>query len=152
MWYTGFLGFANFYRQFIQGFSRFATPRIFILKIASVADLAVGDKQDSQEIQIENWDEKKPTQKNCKSQRTTKSKKWIWAKKAEASRAKNLVQSGMFFITNARKAFTKLRLPFIVAPILNYFDPECHIWIETDTLGYVISRILSQLTSDDLGR
>ncbi len=70
----------------------------------------------------------------------------------EASRAKNLGQSGSFLTANARKAFTKLRQVFVKAPILNHFDPERHIRIETDASGYVIGRILSQLTLDDLGR
>ena len=42
-----------------------------------------------------------------------------------------------------RQAFTK-------APILQHFDPECHIRIETDASGYAIGGVLSQLTSDHL--
>ena len=56
----------------------------------------------------------------------------------------------MFFTTNARRAFTKLRQAFVEAPILNYFDLEYHIWIEIDALGYAIGGILSQLTLDNL--
>ena len=80
-----------------------------------------------------------------------KSKSWIRTKKAKAFRAKNLGQSGMFLTTNTRKAFTKLRQAFVEALILNHFDPEHHIRIEMDALGYAISGILSQLISDDLG-
>ena len=58
----------------------------------------------------------------------------------------------MFFITNARKAFAKLRQALIEAPILNHFDPERHIQIEIDTSGYAIGGILSELTLDDLGQ
>ena len=104
---------------------------------------------------MEAQDEKKPAQKSCKgqkSQKTAKSKKWIWAKKAEASKAKNLGQSGLFFTANARKAFTKLRQAFVEAPILNHFDPERHIRIETDAFAYVISEILTQLNSDNSGQ
>ncbi len=50
------------------------------------------------------------------------------------------------------KAFTELKQAFIEAPIQNHFDPEHHIRIETDTSGYAISGIFSQLTSDNLGR
>ena len=39
---------------------------------------------------------------------------------------------------------------FTKALILQYFDPECHIRIETDASGYTIGGILSQLTSDHL--
>ncbi len=45
-----------------------------------------------------------------------------------------------------------MRQAFLEAPILNYFDPERHIQIETDALGYAIGGVLRQLTSDDLGQ
>ena len=83
----------------------------------------------------------------------TRSKKWIYAKKAKASHTKNLGnQSRTFLISNARKAFIKLRQTFVKASILNHFDLECHIQIETDAFGYIIGRIFSQLTLDDLGQ
>ncbi len=73
--------------------------------------------------------------------------------KSEASRAKNLSsQSGSFFASKAKKAFTKLKQGFVETPILNYFDPERHIKIEIDVSGYTIGEILSQLTSDNLGQ
>ncbi len=73
-----------------------------------------------------------------------KSKKWICAKKAEASRAKNLKsQSGLFLITNARRTFTGLRQAFVEALILNYFNLKHYIRIEMDASGYAIGKILS---------
>ncbi len=78
---------------------------------------------------------------------------WIQAEKSEAFRVKNLSsQSGLFLTLEARKAFTKLKQAFVEAPILNHFDPEHHIQIETDASGYAIDRIFSQLTLDDLGQ
>lgn len=44
-----------------------------------------------------------------------------------------------FFTFKARLAFAKLRHFFSTALILYYFDSECHIWVETDVSGYVIS-------------
>ncbi len=58
----------------------------------------------------------------------------------------------MFLTPKARKAFTKLRQAFVETLILNHFDSERHIRIETDVFGYTIGGILSQLTLDDLGR
>ncbi len=81
-----------------------------------------------------------------------KFKKWIRAKKAEASRAKHLGQSGLFLTFEAGKALTELRQAFVKAPILNHFDPECHIQIETDASGYAIVGVLSQLTLNDSGQ
>ncbi len=80
------------------------------------------------------------------------SKKWIRVKKADISKAKNLGQSGLFLIANARRAFTKLWQTFVEAPIVNHFDPERYIRIETDVSSYAIGRILSQLNSDDLSQ
>ncbi len=101
---------------------------------------------------MEDQGEKEPAQKSCKDPKTAKSKKWIRAEKAEASRAKNLGQSGLFFTADARRAFAELRQAFLEAPILNHFDPKRHIRIETDASDYAIGRVLSQLTSDDSGR
>ncbi len=80
-------------------------------------------------------------------------KKWIRVEKSEAFRAKNFSsQSGLFFTPKARTAFIKLRQAFVEALILNHFDPEYHIQIETNVSGYAIGRIFSKLTSDDLGQ
>ncbi len=88
-----------------------------------------------------------------KSQKTAKSKKWIRAKKAKASKAKNLGlgQSETFLIPKARKAVTKLGQTFVEVLILSYFNPKRHIQIATDVSSYTIGEIVSQLTSDDLG-
>ena len=58
------------------------------------------------------------------------------------------IEDGPKFLTlDARTAFNCLWLAFTEAPILRHFDPECHIRIETDALGYAIGGVLSQLTS-----
>ena len=55
-------------------------------------------------------------------------------------------EAGMgFFTPKARLAFTQLRQPFVEAPILHYFNPECHIRIETNASSYTIGGVLSQL-------
>ncbi len=84
-----FLGFANFYRQFIQGFSRLAALLTFMVKTTSAAGPANENPEQGDEgIQIEDQFEKEPSQKSRKGQKgqkTAKSKKWICAKKSEAS-------------------------------------------------------------------
>ena len=57
-----------------------------------------------------------------------------------------------FLTLKARLAFTQLRQAFVKAPILYYFNPECHIQIETAKFGHAISGILSQLTLDNLSQ
>ena len=45
-------------------------------------------------------------------------------------------------------AFHYLQLTFIKTPIFQYFDPECHIWIETDVSSDAIDDMLSWLASE----
>ena len=54
----------------------------------------------------------------------------------------------MFPTPDIKKTFNYLRQAFIKALILQYFDLESHIQIETNVSNYVIDRILSQLSSD----
>ncbi len=64
--------------------------------------------------------------------------------KVEASRANNLdIQSGLFFISRARKAFPKLRQAFVKTLILNHFNLERYIQIEMDVSGYTMGGILN---------
>ena len=55
-----------------------------------------------------------------------------------------------FLTSDAREVFNRLRQAFTEAPILRHFDLECHIRIETDTSGYTIGGVLSQLTPNQL--
>ena len=81
-----------------------------------------------------------------KSRNSTKSGKNL--SKSGNSPNFGAIEVGPSFLTpDAREAFNRLRLAFIEAPILWHFDPECHIWIETDALGYAIGGMLSQLAS-----
>ena len=61
----------------------------------------------------------------------------------------NSVKNVSNYLTpNAKKAFDQLRQAFTKAPILQHFDPEQYIRIETNASGYAISGMLSQLTND----
>lgn len=57
-----------------------------------------------------------------------------------------------FLTVKAILAFVKLKQGFIKALILYHFDPEYHICVETNLLGYAIYRVFSQLTLDNLSR
>ena len=65
--------------------------------------------------------------------------------------SKNSVGATGFLTPGAKRAFTQLRQAFTKALILQHFDPECHIRIETDASGYAIGGVLSQLTLDNSG-
>ena len=82
------------------------------------------------------------------------SKFWNSAKsRKKLSKSRNSTNSDAtedrpkFLTPNTRTAFNRLQLALTEAPILWYFDAECHILIKTDALGYVINRVLNQLTS-----
>ena len=94
-----FLGFANFYRRFIQGFSRIAAPLTSMLK-------------------------------------------------ATAGTPPGAADNSSFLTSEANLAFLWMRQAFTEVLILYHFDPERQIRIETDTSGYAIGDILSQLTPE----
>ncbi len=55
-----------------------------------------------------------------------------------------------FLTCKAKNTCIYLQKAFNKASIFWHFDPKRHIHIETDTLGYIISEVLSQVTSDHL--
>jgi hypothetical protein len=82
-----FLGFANFYRRFIDGYSRVVLPITQLLR---------------------------------------KNQKFVWSSKAQ-------------------DAFDRLKSLFTSAPVLRHFDPELPISLYTDSSGFALSGIISQL-------
>ncbi len=61
-----FLGFANFYQRFIQGFSRLAAPLTSLLKTTSVLVPAENPEQGGQGIQVEDQGKKELVLKSRK--------------------------------------------------------------------------------------
>ena len=129
-----FIGFANFYRPFIRGFSKIAASLTSILKTTGSSDLA--QRNDDDEVVGSGGD------KNL-----SKSKKSKNAKSGIQTRIR-ATEEPTFLTPGTREAFNQLRQAFTKAPILEHFDPECHIRIETSASGYAIEKVLSQLTSD----
>ena len=157
-----FLGFANFYRRFIQGFSRIAAPLTSMLKTSGSTEpstrpgegvVGVGgdsragrdgiDGSGMDDVEVDGG-EVEVDEVGKKGRKTSKSK--------NSSKSKKAVGPSDFLTPGAKLAFTKLRQAFLKAPILHHFDPERHIRIETDVSDYAIGRVLSQLTLDDSGR
>ena len=162
-----FLGFANFYCQFIQGFSRIVASLTLILKISESTESTTqpekgvigisddsrarrnrnkldGSELDRSEINNSEFDGGKVDDEiGKKGQKKSKSKK--------LSKSKKTLRSD-FLTLGAKLVFTKLRQEFFKAPILHHFDLERYIRVETDASSYAISKIFSQLTLDNLGQ
>ena len=65
-----------------------------------------------------------------------------------SSTTKKISSKTGFLTSEASLTFIQLRKVFIKALILHHFDLERYIQIEIHALGYAISRVLSQLTSE----
>ena len=116
-----------------------------MLAANEVGDVVGGDKSNNGSKRVEPKPEKSAKSGNSKGKKSAKSKK---LSKSGNSPNFGATKPGPSFLTpKARLAFNRLRLAFTKAPILRHFDPECHIRIETDTSGYVIGGVLSQLYS-----
>ena len=110
-----FIGFANFYRRFIQGFSRIAAPLTSMLKTTGSSEESAPKtfRADDDEV-IGDGGRGNETVRNPSRKLT---------------RVSNIGAMGEpnFLTPNAKKAFNHLRLAFIKAPILRHFDLESHI-------------------------
>ena len=153
-----FLSFANFYWRFIQGFSKIAGSLTSILKTSSPTGLLTilqsNDVVDEDEVGESGGNEMNLLNTSA-STRSTRAGYLIFggAKKGGNNTKKGVKAAKDFdYLTPAaKKAFNYLRHAFTQAPILQHFDPERHIRIETDVFGYAINGVLSQLILDDLG-
>ena len=131
-----FIGFANFYWWFIQGFSRIAAPLILILKTTRSSDLALKELGANN---IVRGGGKADDRNLSKSKKFKNAKSGIQTYIGAMGEPTSLTPSNKESFNQLRKAFTKVS-------ILQHFDPECHIRIETNASGYTIKRVLSQLT------
>ena len=126
-----FFGFANFYKRFIQSFSKITRLCSSIFKSTSLAkNLWSNMIEDVEVSSISDVNDK-----------TVKRLLVI---------SKNWKRAADYLSSNARLAFIQLKNTFIKALIFWCFDSKCHIRIQTDTSNHSIGRISSQLTLNDL--
>ena len=114
-----FIGFANFYRRFIQGFSRIAAPLTSMLKTTSAVPPTSSPTSVGRPGGADN-EEVVGSGGRVNIEKSSKSKK-LGFTNAQGTEP----NSGSGFLTpEARLAFTRLRKAF---PILHHFDPERHM-------------------------
>ena len=87
------------------------------------------------------------SEKMFKSQNLAKSGKKL-SKSKNSTNFDTRKNRPKFLTPNAKTTFNCLRLAFTKSSIFQHFDPECHIWIETDVWSYAIGGVLSQLASE----
>ena len=131
-----FLGFVNFYWRFIQSFSRIAKSFISILKTSSTTQ----STENLSQINVAEDAEVGGDGGGNYEERMIK-----------RSLSKNLNGAG-YLTPNAKKTFNHLWGAFTKALIFQHFDPERHIRIKSNALGYAIGGVLSQLILDNLGQ
>ena len=151
-----FLSFANFYRRFIRNFSRITASLTSMLQKTNNEALSIQATKEERNEAISAGlgsssvgDKVGENIKNLSTIINLVKSKLTKPKKAGLPNTK--VNSKTDFLTpRAKKVFIHLQKAFTKAPILRHFDPKRHIWIETDALGYTISKVLSQMTLDYL--
>ena len=137
-----FIGFDNFYWRFIRGFSRIAVSLTSMLKTTGSSEESAPKAFRAGNNEVVGGGSSRADETVVNLSKNEKSKKLTRVPNVGATREPN------FLISDAKKTFNHLRLAFIKAPILQYFDLESHIQIETDALGYAIGGVLSQLNLD----
>jgi hypothetical protein len=135
-----FLGFANFYRRFIEGFSKVARPLTELTKKEKHVQNAKNAKnvQNAQNVQ---------NAKNAKNAQNVQNAKN--AKNAQnaqnAKNAKNERNADFVWTEECQQAFDRLKALFIEAPILVHFHPEKPTVVETDASDFALGAVLSQM-------
>ena len=116
-----------------------------VLAANEVGNVKSGDGMNDRLKRMKLKPEKSAKSGNSKGKKSAKSKK---PSKSGNSPNFGTTELGASFLTpEARSAFNRLRLTFTKALILQHFNPEYHIRIETDASGYAINGMLSQLAS-----
>ena len=154
-----FLSFANFYQHFIQGFSKIAGPLTSILRTSSPIGLSTIlqsiNMADEDEVCESNSNKTNLSNPSALTRSTGAGYLTSGGAKRGGDNTKKCVKVARrsdYLTLAAKKAFNHLRHAFSQALILQHFDLERHIRIETDTSSYAIVKIPNQLILDNLGQ
>ena len=124
-----FIKFANFYWQFIQGFSRIAELLTSMLKTTEIIGSATNPKETKGVIGSNNvisnvagGGEATNLTKRKNLVKTTRSKILVKSKNHDFLKSRSEEAGTGFLTLEARQTFTQLRQAFVKAPILHYFN------------------------------
>lgn len=136
-----FIGFVNFYQQFIKSFSQIATPLTSMLKtsIEKLMDLQARLGEVVRHS-ISSGGARLVVAQNAN---LAKSKSQNLAKSKKSVKIHDKPSNSGFFIPKAKNTFTKLRQAFIKNLTLIYFKLDCYIQIEMNVSDYAIEGVLS---------
>ena len=137
-----FISFVNFYQIFIQGFNRIAIPLTSILKTTGLSGLSAPKAFKAENNEV--------VECSSRADKMVFKSRMLKNKKSEIWTHFGAMEEPIFLTPNTKKAFNPLRQAFIKASILQHFDPEYYIQIETNVSGYTISGVLSELISDQV--
>ena len=98
-----FIGFANFYRRFIKGFSRIAAPLTAMLKTTGSSVASASRVDDGEVVGGGGAGRSDASKKSAKSKRM---------------KSAHDLEEPKFLTSKAKKAFNRLRQAFTKAPIL----------------------------------
>ena len=130
-----FLGFANFYRRFIQGFSKIAALLTSMLKM-SPTPTSITQKL------MNLIDEFGRGDRGENEARTSASTKG--PNRADYPSSDYVSYTVSNYLTpDAKKAFDQLCQAFTEAAILQHFNPEQYIRVQTDASRHAIGGVLS---------
>ena len=142
-----FLGFANFYCCFLQSFSRIAAPPTSMLKISSIVISATQKLMDLVYEFGEIHHSENEARKTSASTKEPTGADYLffdYVSRAISIFVSNSAKNVSNYLTpDTKRAFDQLYQAFTEALILQHFDPEQYIWVETDASRHVIGGVMS---------
>ena len=147
-----FLGFANFYFCFIQRFGRIAVPLTSMLMMSPASTSATQKLMNLiVEFDGDNCGKNKARKTSASTKGSTRADylSFNYDSHAVSNFVSNSAKNVSNYLTpDTKKAFDQFCQAFTKALILQHFDLEQYIQVETNASEYAIGKVLNQLTNN----